>query len=295
MRARAEPEALQVSELLEAVPTGAVVVTTGTIHDLALDATHLWIAADDGLFRVPRRGGSRETIAPAAEALPLDGEGVVFSASGRLYRARPGQEPESLIEGFATASFALDGRTLFIYRMGEGTLRAVHLDGGAERVIAEVKSPPRIALDGTHVYWTDHFGARVRRAAKTGGQPSDVQKLTNAGPLAATPRRLVWASWIQDIGEVWSTPAGGGALRRLAADQGTVEGLSAGGDTVAWTVRTPRGRATRVTRGDELLGTGEIGTPGSYPQVTAADDDEVFVAATCLGARAVFRVPLPRR
>jgi hypothetical protein len=294
-RARAEPDALQVSEVIERVPPGAVAVTDGVIRDIELDPTHVWIASDDGIFRVRRqRGAFREPIGPAADALQLDGDGVVFTSSGRLLRTRPQQaQPEVLLEGGYVSSFAVDGRTVFLYRMGEGTLRAVSLEGGPERVIAEVKTPPRIAVDATHVYWTDHFGARVRRAPKEGGDAADVQELVNAGPLVATKQRLVWASWIQGMGEVWSTPAGGGALQELAFGQSIVEGLSAGGGAVAWTVETPHGRASRVARGGELLGTGEIGTPRSSPQVTVVDDADLYVAATCLGTQAVFRVPLP--
>lgn len=145
---------------------GAPTTVIGSIdHEptaASLDATHVYwsdfdltVPALGGIRRAPRGGGATETLVTgdSLNGAALDGERVYY-----------------LYSGSSGASWA------------DGALHAVSKTGGAPVLLASpLDGAARVAVDGTHVYWSEAYGQVIRRVKKTGG-PTETLATSDGNP-----------------------------------------------------------------------------------------------------------------
>lgn len=136
----------------------------GTVHGLAVDATHVYVTVDEGLFRVARAGNAeRQWLARRAspigsfEQLGLTSTHAVYSRTfGVLARVALAGGPEEVLATGADRRnvfqpFAVSERAVYYVRAGR-ELNAARLDLGTHAV-APLPSPGRreFLSDGTVV------------------------------------------------------------------------------------------------------------------------------------------------
>lgn len=150
----------------------------GGPNSCTLFGAHVYFAQRDAVNRVPRAGGTIETL--ATETLPF----YVAANSTRVCWIRPGDLTFSIVcrphSGGTAAVLATESgfpRFLAIDESDaywvptEGTVRKVSLAGGTPTTLAtslgECTMAADIELDATHVYWS--CGTTVRKVPKAGG------------------------------------------------------------------------------------------------------------------------------
>ncbi|MBX3000135.1 MAG: fibronectin type III domain-containing protein [Caldilineaceae bacterium] len=153
---------------------GTLANNVNTCCGLAVDETHLYWGArqsgstNNGIFRMPKAGGVVELLAsiPNAENIYLIRDVTVDAT--HIYWVE-GRKGNSVID-----------------QPGIGAVRKVPKAGGAvvmlADAVADVQHPTTIALDETHVYWSEMETARARRISKNGGavtsyNPSDPARM----------------------------------------------------------------------------------------------------------------------
>ncbi len=181
---------------------------------LTQDDTHLYWArresgsTNNGIFRVLKTGGPVEQVASV-----------------------PNFENAYYIRALAlddTHIFWTEGKTGIeaIDQPGVGAVRKTPKAGGALVTLADngdgIENPGSIALDDTHVYWTERDTARARRVAKNGGAVTDfnnAQENLMAESVAVNDSDVYWTD----------TNAGyAGRLRRAGKGGGAVVDIAIG-------------------------------------------------------------------
>lgn len=159
--------------------TGAVVtLAAASPSALALDPKNVYWAAYDGVWSVPKTGGSTNQVVAtmAPEVLAVDAASVYWLRSGALWSAPVGGGAPVLLAMVAKGS-SWDGEWLtidasFAYvaygqsapNAHDGKVVRVPLGGGAPVELAgALQSPMAIAVDAAHVYWTDVAAGAVMR------------------------------------------------------------------------------------------------------------------------------------
>lgn len=131
------------TSVLSVPKTGGPALTHATGGDpnhVALDATHVYWAAQTGVHRADKLGGDIETLSSVAGYL----RGIAVDATD-VYFADP-----------STGSI----------------LKVSKLGGPEVKLVTGEANPSLDAADGTHVYWTNYVAAgKVARAPKSGGPP----------------------------------------------------------------------------------------------------------------------------
>ncbi len=181
---------------------GAVRTVTGARSLGALAGERLyWIETSSGtlkhpeppvlaVFSVPKTGGAPERLLTEMEGggdrVIADATGLYFQAGDELQLLRHGASQPTTLATLATgfiSALALD-QTHAFYGLGDGSLMKVSKQGGAPSRIAGVQGfPLGVALDATHVYFTDTEAGTVGRVAKSGGAP-EVLAREQARPVA---------------------------------------------------------------------------------------------------------------
>jgi hypothetical protein len=151
---------------------------------LAVDATHVYWTALDGIRKSPRESGPASLLsspdsgaapdslrAPPLGPIALDQSWVYFTSSASVFRVpKAGGATERLT--LASDDATLRGLAVdehFAYFGGAtGRVLKVPKTGGQSRVIAELESSPTVtAVDDKTVYWFDSVpGGGIRRAVK---------------------------------------------------------------------------------------------------------------------------------
>lgn len=150
---------------------------------------------------------------------------------------------------------------LYYTNNGASSLRRIGSDGtGACDVATELEDPAGVAVDDTHVYWSERAGNVVKRAPK-GCFPTAVEVIVPNTPtpwmLALDDTGLYWTnrsgdlvSWAsatgKEAGVVWSGATPGDCLFGLALDDAWVywrDGEFSPGDGTGRVVRAPKDRS----------------------------------------------------
>ena len=183
--------------LTPALPLG----TTAHIG-LAVDETHVYWGYAQHLWRVPREGGVAETIATSEGSgqsgmpLAVDAQHVYWAAAHtRLTRARKdGSDPVLLAdEPLGMGRVALDEAWVFWTSGAARSVAAVPKAGGERQLQAFVfeRWPLHIAVDATHVYWSNTSGP-LSRTPKGGGESVVIAEVRDTSQLIVDGDAIYW-------------------------------------------------------------------------------------------------------
>jgi hypothetical protein len=156
---------------------------------LALNSTHLYYLSNLGVNRMPLAGGDPSVFAPADEgfavALALTATHVFWRADlpgtgsikAKIMKKSlvDGTSPTALIMSTSVGNLVADSGSVYWTSPGNlgGSVMSVPLTGGTAMVLAsDLGQPGSLALDTTHLYWTNGTGARVMKLPIMGGTPT---------------------------------------------------------------------------------------------------------------------------
>ncbi len=142
--------------------------------------------------------------------------------------------------GFALYRLQTDGTSVYWYDYNPnggatgGSIFSVPVDGGSTVVVASgLAAVNAVAIDSTSVYWAEHdfasgYGS-IKSSPKSGGAATLLAfSSSDANPPPGSTLPVFFPSGITtDTNNVyWSDALGGGTLRRVAKDGGTVTDIS---------------------------------------------------------------------
>ena len=173
----------------------------------------------------------------------------------------------------------------------------ITIDAGTPTTLASSASPFGVAVDGTHVYWTDVRGRSVMKVPLAGGTPvtlaSDQEQ---AFYLAVDATYVYWTVGI-DPGAVMKVPLEGGTPVTIASGQMNPEEIAVDATSVYWTTFGALSSDKTGTIMKAPLGGGApamLASGQSRPVALAVDATAVywtnFGSAGATGA--VMKVPL---
>lgn len=156
--ARANPDGTGINTSV--VPVGSI------IGGIAFNATHVFWASMDGVYRAP-----------------IDGAGT----------------PQHLFSAGIAPGVAIDGQHFYAATMsGPSAIVRGNLDGSGSNAsfMTGVGNPTMIAVDATHIYWTDQGNDSIGRANLdgTGINTTFITGATDAYGIAVTGSHIYWTS-----------------------------------------------------------------------------------------------------
>lgn len=183
---------------------------------LAIDATSVYWTNAGSVMRVPIGGGAIATLAAAAARdIAVDSTAVYWTDSSTVMRVPlAGGNPTTLATGLASPGvIAVDDTHLYWSDNVAGTITRAALDGGSPTVLATGQSPSAIAVDAESVYWTNVNGDAPGAA---------VMKVAIAGGSVTTLASGIQGPWgmaVDATDVYWTTeftvrsvPKGGGSV-----------------------------------------------------------------------------------
>ncbi|RYE82094.1 MAG: hypothetical protein EOO75_21225, partial [Myxococcales bacterium] len=136
--------------------TGSVYSADDILH---LDATSIYLGADDGLYVTPRAGGAvRHVAGTDVSGIATTDDAVIFTqeSEGAIYRAdKETLTVTELVSGLgAIRHMVASGDTLFFVDAERATVSSVPVAGGAVTDLATGQARPSLlALNTTHIFW----------------------------------------------------------------------------------------------------------------------------------------------
>jgi hypothetical protein len=238
----------------EAAPSGLVV------HDDAVDGAgpHVyWINDGTHTIRKARADGgssiieSRVTYEGTRSSIAALGTALFWTTSTGLVLSLPttgGQTPTVLDTGQQDPiAVTVAGGSVFWIDRGSGVGSGVLRRSGPGSLVAEGQGLPiGLAVDSTHVYWTDaeapgggEASGTVKRVSQKSGLSGDVEEpevlaAGQAFPFAITLDKtfVYWTN--RGDGTVMRVPKGGGGAKPLASGQRNPVAIVADGVNVYW-------------------------------------------------------------
>ncbi|HZF54004.1 MAG TPA: hypothetical protein VE093_35410 [Polyangiaceae bacterium] len=250
-----------------------LVVADRSVSDLANDGEHIyWIGSGSAsppwydILRVPIGGGRAQEIARGGcnpLGLLVDEAHVYFAGlCDGIQRVPKRGGPSKTLLAFdpnvSTRYIAQDEAN--IYWTDEAGVSSVPKAGGAPRLILKAQWANAIAVDRTHIYWSEGscgsdcvpHAAVVRRLAKTGGVVSTLaERQVYVSAIALDATHVYWRT---ELGSIRRALKEGGPVETLARNQGSGDSLEAGTRHVYWSFRLlasgapPHGGVARVPR-----------------------------------------------
>ncbi len=131
-----------------------------------------------------------------------------------------------------------------------------------------------LALDATHVYWTNFDGDQVMRQAKAGGEVETIASgQDGAHGIAVDATHVYWTNVVGD--QVMRRAVAGGEVETIASGQDGAHGIALDATHVYWTNREADTVARRALSGGsvEIMASGQ-----SRPQGMAVDGTHIYWA-----------------
>lgn len=204
------------------------------------DESPMGIALDEG--RVYFTSGGADHYAGLVTRVDKDGTGKTVIERGLEWPNGIAVDGDAV---YWTEGGNGDGSTAPDDRVGARVMR-VDKSGGAPSVLAmRQRNPESIAVDATHVYWTNSGGSAgavggVMRVPKHGGAPQLVARADDAVPstypspgLAIDANNVYWTS--TKSGRVMAVAKTGGATRELSHETSGPLAIATDGTFVYWT------------------------------------------------------------
>ena len=155
----------------------------------------------------------------------------------------------------APRGIAVDATHVYWTNEKTGKIWRIETSGGDAEMLAEGGvGPYAIAVDDTHAYWSDQEGDGIWRVSKTGG---DAEELTNAYDPTGIAVDDTNVYFISTIG-VFKIPKGGGNDEKLANNVGTLGGIALTTTHVYWTDQDGYEDMMGDTGGNPLVGLGRV-------------------------------------
>ena len=169
---------------------------------------------------------------------------------------------------------ANNGKVYWTEKTGEssGTINSANLDGtGATTLTSILSVPMGIAVDatGSKLYWTNTRG-RIQRAKLDGsGIQNVVQDLSGPTDIVVSNGYIYWTEGGNSIRRV--SISGQKIVRDVAANLGTVGGLTVGGGKLYWTEMTAEGGGTINSANADGTGATELASILATPMGISVD------------------------
>lgn len=138
---------------------------------------------------------------------------------------------------------------------GGPAIVVVTIDAGAPTMLAAGPAKT-IALDTTHVYWTDSATNGILKIAKQGGESITLvpERTDKEGALAVGPTHVCWARNTRPDGAILQVPIEGGTPVVVASQQFSPSGVAVDAANVYWTTYgewfmsgTPKGTVMKAS------------------------------------------------
>jgi hypothetical protein len=221
----------QTPQVVDTVATGLAV------RHVAVDDTYVYATdASRGVIRVPKAGGTVETIATpsaAPDAIAIDSANVYWAThdGGSTFeiglRAKSGGPPATLASSTSGyASIAIDA-TYVWYARADGEIGRVPIAGGAsEPIVTGETAPSSVAVDAANVYWIADGG--LVRATRDGASRTPL--VVTTAPTAVVHVTITPVELLSSSAGVFvrGTTADGGVVAQLMSDGTMPQVLPAG-------------------------------------------------------------------
>jgi len=183
-----------------------------------------------------------------ARAVSLDISGCSVDASGPVYWVTNNYQSGSVKEGLFAAdcpttiitlasgehdprSLAVDDTHVYWTNWNDGTVKSVPIGGGAVTTLASGQSTPwSVAVDSTHVYWRNAFNSVNAVPVGGGSVTTVVTEQDGVNSFAVDGTNVYWTTG----GSVKEVPVGGGAVTTLATGQNYPFSVAVDGTHVYW-------------------------------------------------------------
>ncbi len=203
------------------------------------------------------------------------------STSGERTPADPGC-PECIVlvdELVSGRGLVVDDSYVYFTDQSQGIISRIMKDGGDGGVIVEGQDAPYdIAVDATHVYWTNlvEDGA-VMRAPKEGGRPEVVAMAIRPRTVAVDETHVYWGTFDSVDGDVYRRVLGLDEPEELLASMfGGISALVLGDDQIYWTAHAEVGSVGFIANPKEepiggVFSAALDGSADPFEYVTLAD------------------------
>jgi hypothetical protein len=218
----------------------------GLAWSVAADATHVYwlrIEPDPAVMAVTRAGGAPITLAPLAdraESLSIDATHLYWTEGrGVMRMPKAGGAVQAVWSGAGSAGAGADARgyamaidehdIFWVAQLDRVALLRVSKQGGKATILADDLAGAdrfgkdglafRLAVDDTHVYFSEYESGSVNRVSKQGGQVTTLSSgEIGAYALIVREDRVYWTNPPSQA--VLSVPAAGGAAEALPIPDG---------------------------------------------------------------------------
>lgn len=280
-----------------------IVDEPSSVNALLVDDTYVyWSTSGEPVIRRAAKDGTSPedfVVLVSASRLAQDAAHLYWtdSTGGRIQRVgKQGGPVSDLVPGaelFAPLEIAVNGsHVYFATFVDPGLVGRVPIEGGEVEILADEQAyPARIALNTSHVYWTNESSfekseGELSRQALSGGQ---VEVLAPGGVAMGLALDATFAYWTTvDLGEIRKLPLAGGSPLLVAADQAAPVDLAVDASYLYWSSHGSRTVSkVGVAGGAPILVSKEIDSPSRL----ALDEKCIyFITDSAEGSGQIHRI-----
>jgi len=258
---------------------------------IALAGSHVYIASagtNNHLARVSQQGGMLEVLA-SGQSFPRDvtvvGDTVLWtnkgvgSNGGEVNRYEIISQTEIGVQSALTSGvWAIAAQGDYVYWSNQAANTVSRSDISLNQTIEVLATVPGgtpwdIAVNSTHVYWTDYDGSDLRRVPIGGGtQDQIVTNLTQPTGIAIDSTYVYWAE--EGAGRIARAKLAGGTVEVIATGQNSPAFVAVDSVHVYWTNYVADGTVMRAPIDGGAAVT--LATKQDKPYAVALKDGHVY-------------------